>query len=86
MSYRDVLKFWDYIDKKSFKCDVVDNDGFVYCHIGSYPSEVKAKNVAINIRKVFPSIKFKLSPDPSGMFDLYGDYLKFYKTEINKRV
>ena len=83
MSLMEEKTAWSYINKHKSECDIMDNEGVIFGHIGRYKTKELAKTVADGIRKVFPPIKFKLTPDPKeqNKFDLYGDYYQFWKVE-----
>lgn len=83
MTLLEEYKVWDYIDRHKKECDLIVGSGEVYGHIGYFPTKDSAKVLAGSIKKVFPSIKFKLETKARNQegFELYGDYYKFYKCE-----
>ena len=89
----EVSTVWKYIDKNKSECDILDEGGCVFGHIGHYKSKDTAKKAAGGIRKIWSSINFKLITSPKKLnknqeeeFDLYGDYWKFFELSEIKKV
>lgn len=73
------------IEKKKTKTDYVHDDGIVYGHILTSDLKSTLKEIGTQIRKLLPGINFRILKeqkkfgDNPYIYDLYGDYYKFWE-------